>query len=155
MLVQYLKYRIYRCNYSKNQKSKINRHNNTNGFFSDTGPVDLSSITIKDSQICDVSENVVKLTHDFFGERNYAYDTDSRKHMSEVEDTRLMEDPDIEPENLWELGGNDLWKKRKVDKGEDQEWNTGLKRSTLTVEAEEVKNIRGGKKRSGWFLCCW
>jgi hypothetical protein len=91
---------------------------------------------MKDSQICDVSENVVKMTNDFFGDRNYAFESESLGHRSMVGDTRLGEDGGEKGEEFYRIEEGDGWKK---DGGEGEEWNGQLRRSNLTIEAEDLR----------------
>jgi hypothetical protein len=64
-----------------------------------------------------------------------------------AEDIRLGEE-----ERFYRMEDEDGWKK---DSGEYEQWNGQLKRSNLTIEADDPRLIGRGKKRSGWFLCCW
>jgi len=60
---------LHRTMVSSNQKD------NTQIIFSTHQNDEISSITIKSSENFDISENVKKLTEDFFGNQRYAYDS--------------------------------------------------------------------------------
>ena len=68
-----------------------------NRFFSQSGGGDISSITIRQSEINDISENVARMTQEFFGKKNYAYDDNNGNKLEEISNNNCMDtDEDLQ-----------------------------------------------------------